>query len=230
MRKLLLIVLLVFGTTAAQAVPADCLAVLGTTGTLSSLLSLSSEGCFHQDKIFSNFTYTGAGATQQPASMVNVSHVFQVLPTQDIHGWLIAPVSGQWTTAFNFGWTVTICTTLAQGCSDPNPFANMVAYKQQINSGVIPNGSIVTSVNTPNVGSPFTVTTSGASAGNETVQVAINPAATQMTSMASFNGVGNLASLEQDVVQSTAIPEPATMALIGSGLLLVGFARRRMRR
>jgi hypothetical protein len=232
MRQLLLVGLLVLSTTVARAVPVECNGVLsGSDGNLQGLLATNAGGgCFHQDKIFSNFVYSGAGAAEQPANMVNASHVFQMLPTQDIHGWAITPIGGVWTQAFTFGWTVTICTSAAQGCSDPSQ-SEMFLYKQQINSGYIPNGSVVLGTVTPNVGAPFVANTNGASTGNETVQLAINPAATQLSAVAAFNGVGGLASLEMDVVQrdritGTEVPEPATMAFIGSGLLLVGFARR----
>src|SRR5688572_14389598 len=117
MRKLLLIAFLVLGTTTAFAVPVDCLAALGgLQGQLSALTSLGPDGCFHQDKIFYNFTYTGAGATQHPASSVNASHVFQVLPDQAIHGWLIAPVAGQWTQAFTWGFNVRVCSPPPNNC------------------------------------------------------------------------------------------------------------------
>jgi hypothetical protein len=232
MRKLLLIAFLVLSSTAAYAVPVECLAVLGGSGgNLQSLLNTNpGGGCFHQDKIFSNFVYSGAGATQQPASQVNAGHVFQVLTNQDIHGFVIAPVSGQWTMPLNFGFTVTVCTSGAQGCSDPNPFAQIFLVKQQTNTGVTPNGSVFSTLWTPNVGAPFTTTTTGASTAAETTQAGVNPAATQLTALGTYtpNG-GNLLSVELDVVENTAIPEPATMALIGSGLLLVGFARRRLR-
>lgn len=87
MRKLL-ITLLACTATAAYAVPVDCIDTLSASPTLAALIATNAGGgCFHQDKIFSDFVYTGLGATEQPADQVAATHVFQQA-VQEIHGFL----------------------------------------------------------------------------------------------------------------------------------------------
>jgi hypothetical protein len=216
-----------------QAAPIAC----PTTANLAQLIALSGtgNGCFIQDKLFNNFTYTnlsGTGAT--PAADVGATLVFQPgSNSQDIHGWIFAPTTGPWTTGFTLGYS--IATVAGSGVV-------ITAAKDQSNTGLLPNGDIVTDTQTPSspgpggtmvAGSPVTLTTMG-TAGHETDQITFSPSATSVTTStsASIGSGGILQSYEQDWFESagpTSVPEPAgfTYGLLGSGFLLLGLMRFR---
>lgn len=221
MSKFLLSACFLTATSTVFAAPVDCLAILAPVGanTMQTLLNTNAGGgCYHQDKIFSNFVYTGSNV---PADQIDATHQYFV-GAQPIHGFVFGSTGG-FTSAFTIGYTVNICQSSLQGCAEPNALARLIAFKGQINSGMIPNGSVFSGTVSP--GGPFTL--SGASTTTEGTQLATG-AVTAATVSGSFNGVGNLASVELDFFQTT-VPEPTTAALIASGLFGLGFARHRSR-
>ncbi len=191
--------------------------------TLATLIALPTTGpnagCQSQDKIFSSFAYSGGGGVA--ATDVLAGLVLQQAGGTDIHGWVFVPADGTWTTGFTLSYTISV----APG----NPGLVIFASKDQIDSGFLPNGIVMTDVQT-GVG---TLTTKGG-LGLETTQV-LYPGLTSVTTVATaVIPAGNgLLSLEQEWFEETVaatVPEPAAMFLVGAGLVGLSLLRRHQRR
>lgn len=210
--------LVVVSASPAEAVPVDCT----TLSTLQSYIDQNAGGgCFVQDKLFSNFTYTGGGPVT--AALVDVDATFNVLPGQDIHGFVFTPLTsvganGVWTSNFTLGYTMAVIP--------PSSFL-IVAAKEQINTGV--GGTNVTAQSTKTPGGVINVAGLVNPPG-ESVSIALIPPSALLTSFTNvtFGAGGILASLEEDYTQAV-IPEPTTLVLLGSGLIGVGTRLRRKR-
>src|SRR5437588_7777134 len=95
--------------TDAQA----ALCPLGNTN-IAFLVGLGATGCTSQDKLYNNFSYSGAAA--DPATAILAHLIFQSSAAQDIHGWSFINSNGitnSWTSGFSLGFTIAI--------SSPNP-------------------------------------------------------------------------------------------------------------
>jgi uncharacterized repeat protein (TIGR01451 family) len=150
--------LVLLAGASAQAVPVPC---PGAT-TLDVLMSLL-DGCFVQDKLFTNFAYS-LGAVD--AALVNATAVYAVVPGQDAHGWTFAH-QGSWTSGFTLSYTVSV--------DPPGPGLAITASKDQIDTGLIPDGTSVTDTQTA-----ATLTLSGSTAANQGAQ-AIYAGVTSLT-------------------------------------------------
>jgi uncharacterized repeat protein (TIGR01451 family) len=139
-------VLGLLATASAQAVPVPC----PQQTTLAALMSLNaSGGCFVQDKLFTNFAYSLGG---NDAALVSATLVFHLVPGQDVHGWTFAH-QGAWTSGFTLSYTVDV--------NPPNPAVAITASKDQIDTGLVPDGTSVSDTQTGatlslNGGSPAT--------------------------------------------------------------------------
>jgi len=194
------------------AVPLATLVALPTTG--------ADAGCQSQDKIFSDFVYTPlTGGTV--ASAITAVLVFEQPGSgTDIHGWDFTPTTGSWTTGFTLSFTISV----APGFPDVSIFAS----KDQIDSGLVPNGLVMSDIQT-GVG---TLVTNGTSTALETEQVMYSGVQSiTTTSTADIPSGDTLLSFGQEWFEHTdAVPEPAPMFLVGAGLLglrLFGLRRRR---
>lgn len=214
MSRLLVLTVMVFAAVAVlPAVPIAC----PTSGALTVLTGMSSEGCLSQDKIFNNFEYTpvagGVSATNINFNLVSQSG------TSDVHGWSFVP-----TTAWVLGFTLSYDITVAPG----NPLFAIVLSKDQINTGGVPNGIIINDTQTGVTPSPLV--TSGTIGGETAFSNSYNLQTIHTSSVATIPAGRNLLSYEQDWFQGSSIPEPMSFVLIGTGLLGLGLMRRRVRK
>ena len=204
--RFLVLSVIVFATAAVlPAVPIVC----PQSGALSVLIAMSADGCQSQDKIFSNFAYTGDVA----ATAVNFNLVLQT-GTSDIHGWSFIPE-----TAWTVGFTLSSDITVAPG----NPYLAIILSKDQMNSGGVPNGITINDTQT-GVG---VLALTGTIGGETVFSSGYNLQTVHTSSIATVPQGRSLLSYEQDWFEG-AIPEPVTFVLIGSGLLGLGLLRRRV--
>jgi hypothetical protein len=192
----------------AHAVPVSCT----TMTTLDQFIAQNpGGGCFVQDKLFSDFSYSGGGSVT--ASAVHVATSFGV--GSDIHGFTLtpAPGTGVWTTGFSFGYTITV--------SPPDPSLGIAGASLQINLGVLSNPASAVSTKSNGV-----VQTALFGSATDVDVFAPVPSLSSSTVVTIPTG-GFLISLEEHYVQGV-VPEPQTALLIGSGL--AGLALRASRR
>jgi opacity protein-like surface antigen len=196
--------LISMSASSAFAVPVGC-------NTLTSLAQYIAQnpggGCFVQDKLFTDFSYTGGGATV--AADVNVGVIFSSLPGQDIHGFVLStPTDGVWSTGFTFGYTIAV--------NPPNPSINISGAEVQINLGVLANPT--SAMSTKSNGQSESVVF-----GNETdSDVFAGVQSLSSSTAVTIPPTGFLISLEETYIETLSPPrvaEPGTMAVLGSGLL-----------
>jgi hypothetical protein len=191
----------------ADAVPVDC----NTLNTLGQFIA-ATDGCFVQDKLFTDFSYTGGGTVT--ASNVDVDVAFGV--GTEIHGLTLTPNAGSpvWTTGFTFGYTISV--------DPPDPLVGIAGASLQINLGVLANPASAVSTKSNGL-------VQSALFGDETDTDLFAPVSSLTSStVVTIPAGGFLISLEEHYVQAI-IPEPQSLLLIGVGLagLALGSSRRR---
>ncbi len=192
-----------------QAAPIGC----DSLSNLQQYIDQSAlGGCFVQDKLFTNFTYSGGGS--QAASNVQVTATLSELPGIDVHGFTFVP-QRVWTSGFTLGYTTTVM--------NPASGTMIVAALDQINLGPVVNAATATSTKSNGV----------------VYDLGQGPGVTQTSSFPGVTSLGSSTTVsvpsgsfvislgEQYTQQLGNVPEPATFGLIGAGLIGLMLVRRK---
>ncbi len=216
-----LVALSVFGLQASPILGPPvtaCSAIPGVTGTANDLIftfglwSVPGFACEQQDKIYSNF----ALGTIPTDATLRIQ--LQPLGTQEFH---TVTVNGNFGTAFTFSYDIAIDLT-------QNPLNRITAITGDIsnpsNQGAPSNTKTVFTEGGATIGSLVSTP------GNPGATILLNQTAVHVMDAYVANG-GAAVSISNTFRQDLngGIPEPASYALIGGGLLLLA-ARSRYRR
>jgi hypothetical protein len=186
---------------------------------LTTLINLIGNPCQLGDKMFDNFAYSGNVAAS------NVSVDFEMVGTE-FH-LILAPVTGA---GFFTNFSLTDRITVLPGIAPNIPPANyqIVGVKDQSNFSAVPGSAgLLNIVNSPG---PTYNLVPGSETGGPTFFAGTTTVTTisTLTGPAGVDGANpGLASVELDYIQvNTAVPEPATLGMIGVGLVCMGLLRK----
>lgn len=227
MRKMLVLVIVALAfCTAASAAAVLCAGTVDNPMTsVAALIGTNATGgCYSQDKLFTNWSYTTTGTGSTPAANVGFNVILSNLPGIDIHGFSFAPTDNVWTAGFTLGYTISVVP--------PSSYSIVGATNQTMQGPLVNPATAITTLSngvifslkqgTQTQSSLFTPVTSLTS--STVVNIPVDPLNPAINSY--------VASLEQDYVQQvqSALAEPMTSVLIGTGLVGLGLLRRRARK
>jgi len=131
--------------------------------------------------------------------------------------------------AGNIGWTATFDSTAGVACPALST-CGIVGLTGQIHV-FVPNPAVVNTTYSGGFVGTSHVDGSSLAAQGTQVSIPIVSFPVSVTSLSTYNGLGNLSSFESDVVVGSvsAVPESTPLLLLGTGLLGLGIAKRKKR-
>jgi PEP-CTERM motif len=205
---------------------ATCQSILAVSDTFQALETASS--CDVGNVLFSGFNTSLTASNLLVATNGGASTTFGSLLgfTYDYVGGTLP--------GGTIGWTATFDSTAGVGC--PVGFTCGISGMEEQLHVIEPNPAVVST--TYSGGFVGSSQVDGLSLADETTQTTLPLiiAPISLTKLSTYNGLGGLDSFESDVIagnivnSAPPIPEPASMVLLGSGLIGLGFIRRRATR
>lgn len=207
MKKVLVLLVGLLASASLNAAVLPC----GDVAPLTySNAQMQNDGCFFGDKIFSNFTYSGGGDTAN----FDIAITENQLAAQ--HTVQLNPISVDWSTDFVITYMISMYAP-----NMPSPDWSITGV--QIDSIVSGSGSTIVK----SFGAAPGVTVSSVNGGPSAMTaVLFQQSLVTITATFDVGGDAEVSTVQDNYQQGSAVPEPMTMALFGSGLLAIGLVRR----
>jgi hypothetical protein len=200
---LFIIALTAMSSVVVNAAPATCQA-FESIAALKTYNNNPEPGCVAGDKIFTNFE------TNLPDALFVQRLLVETGGPTDLHGWLLLTF-GLAPGTYNFEYTISVDTV-------NYPYKRMSVAQLDASGGTDATYAATKTIND----GQYILSVSNVSAQDSTL---ILPYATALTIRDDFVFTGPLITLSNTFTQ-VSIPEPITMALVGSGFLALGLFRR----
>ena len=183
------------------AAPTSCVGIQGWS-LVTYWQTLSAEGCYIGDKVFTNWAYTGPS---DPAVVISD------LPQQDLHVVNVGPLTGG---VHHFEYVVSLYNV-----QDPNLLIRQVTLGVNYTIG---SGATATKTLLNLAGAPLDVLTTMA-ATDYSIKLALS--ALKVTVDVTVPAGVTVGTITDGIIQG--VPEPVTYTLIAGGLLALGLLRRK---
>jgi len=190
---------------------------LNSDGTLGPMDCTSVQ---QQDKTWSNFSFSGFDTTA-----TTVTFSFAVIGGQDVHTITISSPYGAGGPGATYNWSYNIDIT---GGPPTLVLLNSAAAMDEgrgaatLNKDLMDNNGNSYNINFTQTAPPVVIV------GNTTVNFAANTKSISAADTLTIGAVGsNVSAVSNSYTESAVVPEPGTLALLGTGIFGLGIVLRR---